>query len=137
MLCLLGANGAGKSTLFNIILDNIEQDSGEIIKTIKNKRISYCPQHDLGWDHLTIKEHFDLICAFDSRSRDTNKLIEKVKGLTMLEGHWNVLGKDLSGGYKRRLTLAMALLSDSDVILMDEPTTALDMEIRYNIMRGI
>ena len=55
----------------------------------------------------------------------------------MLEGHWLVQGKNLSGGYKRRLTLAMALLSDSDVILMDEPTTALDMEIRYNIMRGI
>ena len=137
MLCLLGANGAGKSTLFNIILDNIEPDEGSIDQPFNKKNITYCPQHDMGWDYLTIAEHFELILAIQPDQEALRGRLEKVRDLTMLAGHWDVLGKNLSGGYKRRLTLAMALLSNSDIILMDEPTTALDMEIRYNIMKGI
>jgi len=136
MLCLLGPNGAGKSTLFNIILGNIEPDEGDV-STLSSKRISFCPQHDMAWDHLTVGEHFELVVAIQGRDRLPPRLDEKVRDLTLLEGHWNVLAKNLSGGYKRRLTLALALLSNSDIILMDEPTTALDMEIRYNIMKGI
>lgn len=137
ILCLLGANGAGKSTLFNIILDNIEKDAGHILSPFGQKRVSFCPQHDLGWDHLTVEEHFDLILAIQGEENLPPNIASRVRDLTMLAGHWKTLAKDLSGGYKRRLTLAMALLNNSDLILMDEPTTALDMEVRYNIMRGI
>jgi ABC-2 type transport system ATP-binding protein len=137
MLCLLGPNGAGKSTLFNIILGNIEADEGYIGQPLSSKRISYCPQHDMGWDYLTIKEHFELISTIQEDQESLFGRDLKVKDLTMLGNHWTVYCKDLSGGYKRRLTLAMSLLCNTDIILMDEPTTALDIEIRYNIMKGI
>lgn len=137
ILCLLGPNGAGKSTLFNIILGNIEPDEGFILQPLNNKRISYCPQHDMGWEHLTVQEHFELILAVQEDQEALAGRNESVKNLAMLGNHWGVLCKNLSGGYKRRLTLAMALLCNSDIILMDEPTTALDMEIRYNMMKGI
>jgi ABC-2 type transport system ATP-binding protein len=137
ILCLLGANGAGKSTLFNIILENIDSDSGEIRKTSKKQKISFCPQHDMGWDHFTVKEHFEFIKAIQDEDKWIPNFDQKIKELTMLSGHWNVIGERLSGGYKRRLTLALALLNNSDLILMDEPTTALDMEIRHKIMKEI
>jgi ABC-2 type transport system ATP-binding protein len=137
MLCLLGANGAGKSTLFNVILENVEQDTGEVLRPFGARRVSFCPQHDLGWDYLTVAEHFDLVLAIQGPDRLPPRLAETVRDLTLLGGHWHTLAKDLSGGFKRRLTLALALLNDADLVLMDEPTTALDMEVRHHIMRGV
>lgn len=138
ILCLLGPNGAGKSTLFNIILDNITPDSGSISSDNAANRISFCPQHDLGWEFLTIEEHFAVIEAIQSGIQTLPEgFCDRIRDLTMLTSHWDTWGKNLSGGYKRRLTLALSLLTNSQILLMDEPTTALDMEIRYSMMSGI
>ena len=133
ILCLLGANGAGKSTLFNIILDNVQQEEGEVV--MSGKRVSFCPQHDVGWDYLTVGEHFYMMQSIDSSI--SVERIHRVRDITMLDSQWDTLCTNLSGGYKRRLTLALTLLSTNDIVLMDEPTTALDIEIRHNIMKGI
>ena len=138
ILCLLGPNGAGKSTLFNIILDNITPDAGSITSEEEGARISYCPQHDLGWEYLTVEEHFQVIEAIQEGIQTLPYgFADKIKDLTMLSSHWDTWCKNLSGGYKRRLTLALSLLTNSPIVLMDEPTTALDMEIRYSMMSGI
>ena len=63
--------------------------------------------------------------------------IEKVKDICLLRDHWNVQARKLSGGYKRRLSLALSLLCNTKVILMDEPTTALDIETRRRVMKAI
>lgn len=54
-----------------------------------------------------------------------------------MEDHWTVQANKLSGGYKRRLSLALTLLCNSDVLMLDEPTTALDIESRRTIMESI
>lgn len=139
MVCLLGANGAGKSTLFNIMLDNIEQDSGQILQG-GSKEISFCPQQDMGWDCLTIEEHFELIMLLQGDKINPirkQEIITKVKNITLLESHWKVIFKELSGGYKRRMTIALSLLTQSPLLVLDEPTTSLDIDIRYNLMKNL
>jgi len=141
ILCLLGANGAGKSTLFNIILENIEQDSGDIGKAWGEKPVSYCPQTDMFWDHATVEDHLDFVksvqIARGNIKFSDETFFNKVKEVCDLDSHWTKKSMDLSGGYKRRLTIAMALLANPEIILMDEPTTALDMEVRFSLMNGI
>lgn len=63
--------------------------------------------------------------------------LDEIKRLCQLDRAWNLQAKSLSKGYRRRLTLALSLLTDSDVILLDEPTTALDAESRLGIMKSI
>ena len=138
--CLLGANGAGKTTLFNIILDHVDYESGEVSRIWGNKQVSFCPQEDIGFSHITVEEHIEYVLSLQrikSNVKTTSQQhVDKVLDICDLKSHWDKREKELSGGYKRRLTIGMALLGSPDIILMDEPTTALDMEIRYNIMKG-
>lgn len=138
--CILGANGAGKSTLFNIILDNIEYESGEVRKHWGNRPVSFCPQEDVGWEIITIEEHIQFVRRIkeikDNSQTTSPEHLAKIIDICSLESHWTKRVKELSGGFKRRMTIAMALLANPDIILMDEPTTALDMEIRFEIMKG-
>lgn len=139
--CLLGANGAGKSTLFNIILENVEADDGDIWKSWGNSPISYCPQTDMGWDYVKVSEHMDFIQYIQkSLGKTTDEqanLYKKVVEVCEIEDHWQKFSTELSGGYKRRLTIAMALLVNPKVTLLDEPTTSLDMEVRNALMKGL
>ena len=141
ILCLLGANGAGKSTLFNIILQEEEPSSGHIIKLQKDKPIAFCPQQDMGWDFITIEEHIAFVRDVQkSQGKWTSineEYLAKIQDICQLQDHLKVNFKALSGGFKRRLTIAMSLLCNPEMVLMDEPTTALDMEIRHSIMMGI
>jgi len=68
---------------------------------------------------------------------DRKNYSSKIKDICLLEDHWNVQACKLSGGYKRRLSLALALLCNTEMILLDEPTTALDIESRRKIMKSI
>ena len=138
--CILGPNGAGKSTLFNIILENVEYESGEINKNWGEKSISFCPQEDIGWEYVTVAEHIDYVQRIqeikENHKTSNKEYVDKIVDICNLTSHWTKRVKELSGGFKRRLSIGMALLANPDIILMDEPTTALDMEIRYNIMKG-
>ena len=139
--CLLGANGAGKSTLFNIILENVEADDGDIWKSWGKNPISYCPQTDMGWDFITVQEHLEFIQyvqqSLGKTAGQQSDLYEKVVDVSEIKDHWTKFSKDLSGGYKRRLTIAMALLVNPRVTLLDEPTTSLDIEVRNALMKGL
>ena len=139
MVCVLGANGAGKSTLFNIVLDNVAQDKGEVLKTWGDKPISFCPQQDMGWDFLTIKEHLELIQSIQAASNKTpdKQMIAKIAQISDVISHIHKRFKELSGGYQRRVTIAMALLANSEIVLLDEPTTSLDMESRLKLMQQL
>ncbi|MCD6300765.1 MAG: ABC transporter ATP-binding protein [Staphylothermus sp.] len=144
---LLGPNGAGKTTLINIILGIIKPTSGKVLIKGKpptdpsvRKNIGYCPQEPSLFERLTGMENllfFAQIYGLDKNDakKRINSLLEKL-GLTEYK---NTLVAKYSGGMKKKLALAIALLPDPDILILDEPTTGMDPNSRravWEILEG-
>lgn len=125
-LVLMGPNGAGKSTIFKLIMGVIKPWEGRVI-TDKKLNISiaeqYIPHEE--W-HLPVLDYFQK--AFDEKVYDIEPRAKKILG----ELGWMIPLdkeiKDLSGGQKGRLLIAKSLISNPDIVLMDEPTNNLDKQ---------
>ena len=140
ILGMLGPNGVGKSTIFNLITGLIKPDYGSIFfdsinatnypiytRTIKFK-IGYVPQHGGYFKDLTLLENLKAIGEIlieDEKERISkiNVLISKFE----LDAVVNIKAKFLSGGRKKKLVIALALLGDPKVLLLDECFAALDV----------
>ncbi|MBZ9625831.1 ABC transporter ATP-binding protein [Clostridium sp. FP2] len=141
---LLGENGAGKTTLMRILVTLMNQTSGtvNIDGTIINSKnasktrcnIGYLPQ-ELGLHpNLTVRETLDYFGILSLMSlSDRKKQIAILLEETNLEEHANKKIRQLSGGMKRRVGLAQAMLNNPNLIVVDEPTTGLDPEERIRI----
>lgn len=138
---ILGANGCGKTTLLEIISGSRLPDSGEISimgkNPLKNKAvfseyIGYVPQENPLIGDLSVKDNIRL--WFKGGRAEFNALFEDgiVKRLGLAELKSRRADK-LSGGMKRRLAIAIALLGSPPVLLLDEPTTALDIKLKTDI----
>lgn len=138
---LLGANGAGKSTLLAILATTMRPSNGKIIvkgldlnkqkKQIRNI-IGYVPQDIALWEELTVKENLRLWSKFLNRTIPEERLIKACEDFT-LTNKWNEKVKNLSGGMKRKLNIAVATLHDPDILLMDEPTVGIDLQSKLEI----
>tara|TARA_B110000902_G_C14177447_1_gene539214 strand:+ start:135 stop:911 length:777 start_codon:yes stop_codon:yes gene_type:complete len=140
ILGLLGPNGVGKSTIFNLITGLIQPDFGSIkiqskivndypiyLRT-KKFRIGYVPQHGGFFHDLTLIENLNaigeiLIPDKKIRIERVNALIAKFE----LDPVTDVKASHLSGGQKKRLVIAIALLGEPKILLLDEPFAALDV----------
>ena len=140
MFGLLGANGAGKTTFMRILTSILPPSSGDIYidgkklekrDKIKNK-IGYLPQEFSFYPQLTVYEALDYLAIIGGindtnyRKKLNNELLKKVNLLK----HKDIKTKALSGGMKRRLGIAQALLNDPELLIVDEPTAGLDPEER-------
>jgi len=140
ILGLLGPNGVGKSTIFNLITGLIKPAYGSIFfnginatnypiyeRTIKFK-IGFCPQYGGFFSDLTLHENLKCVGEVlikDDRIRNEkiNKLISKFE----LDSVRDVKAKLLSGGQRKKCVIALALLGDPQILLLDEPYSALDL----------
>lgn len=133
---LLGVNGAGKSTTFKMLTGDTEITSGDAflngysVSRELNKAqrfIGYCPQFDALYDELTAKEHLRLYARFRGIPiKEENRVIEwTLQKLGLMSYADRVVGT-YSGGNKRKLSTAIALLGGPPVIYLDEPTTGMD-----------
>ncbi|MCB2308109.1 ABC transporter ATP-binding protein [Clostridium estertheticum] len=141
---LLGENGAGKTTLMRILVTLMNQTSGLVnmdgtIINSKNAskircKIGYLPQ-ELGLHpNLTVRETLDYFGILSLMSlSDRKQQIDKLLVETNLEEHANKKIRQLSGGMKRRVGLAQAMLNNPSLLVVDEPTTGLDPEERIRI----
>lgn len=145
LLSILGQNGAGKTTLINVITGHLRQSKGTVklfgldlnkdseeVKEI----LSLCPQFDIYWENLTVYEHLELFSSIRGMS-DINR---KVESLIKEVGLWDrkdYRSCELSGGMKRRLSIALSTLGNPKVIILDEPTTGLDPVTQKEIMELI
>ncbi|MCZ8531944.1 ABC transporter ATP-binding protein [Psychrobacillus psychrodurans] len=137
---LVGENGAGKSTLLEILATVQPQSNGSIIlddksysKEIKNirKLIGYVPQEISLWEEFTVAENF---MFFEKLSWKRRSLEEcKQLCLDMQLNKWDEPVESLSGGMKRKLNLAISLIHDPILILLDEPTVGIDMKSKEEI----
>lgn len=138
LIAIVGRNGSGKSTLLKIMAGIIKPDSGEISyydkDVLKNPKIirrlcGYLPQTDPLMEDLTVRDNLRLWGA--NKKNLTRDLLEEF----MLEDILKLPVKKLSGGMKRRVSFVAATIHKPAILLLDEPTLALDMENRY-IIRG-
>ncbi len=133
---LLGPNGAGKSTTMNMITGFIEQTSGEIIvdgydmlkKPQKAKReIGYMPEGVPLYTDLSVKEFVTYMAEIKKVNRAVRKeKVEKIIEQTGLKDVQKKLVKNLSRGYKQRVSMAGALVGEPKILILDEPTVGLD-----------
>tara|TARA_B100001059_G_C17794771_1_gene562363 strand:+ start:581 stop:1357 length:777 start_codon:yes stop_codon:yes gene_type:complete len=147
---LLGPNGVGKSTIFNLITGLIKPNYGSIkieTKTVndypiylrsKKFKIGYVPQYGGYFHDLTLQENLKAISEItvankNQRDERINFLIAKFE----LDAVRNVKAKHLSGGMKKRLVIALALLGEPKILLLDEPFAALDVMTIKKLQRII
>lgn len=133
---LLGPNGAGKSTTMNMITGFIEQTQGDIIvdgydmlkKPKKAKKeIGYMPEGVPLYTDLTVKEFVNYMAEIKQVDKKTRKeKIEKIIEQTGLKDVQKKLVKNLSRGYKQRVSMAGALVGNPKILILDEPTVGLD-----------
>jgi len=137
---LLGPNGAGKTTTIRMLLGLLKPTSGEAfihgeqITTGRQKiktRLGVCPQETVLWPELTVLEHLHFVGKmYDVSARTARGNAENLIKDLGLEEKRNVQARKLSGGLKRRLNLALALVHNPDVVLLDEPSAGLDPQSR-------
>ena len=144
---LLGPNGAGKTTLISTLVGLTSQESGEIIVEHKNLKeelayiqsiSSLIPQNLAFYPLLTTKENLEFFGGMLGLHGDILKSrIEYVVEITKLNEVYNQQAKNYSGGLKRRLNIAIGLLSDPKIIYFDEPTVGIDPQSRNFILESI
>ena len=133
---LLGANGAGKTSLMRMIAGIVKPTSGEIlydglpIQMLKEKYreiFGYLPQEFGFYPEFTVKSYLEYVASLKglSRAESRKKIGELLERLTLADVKNKKINK-LSGGMKRRVGIAQALLNDPKVLILDEPTSGLD-----------
>jgi len=144
---LLGPNGAGKTTTINMISGILKPDSGEVLlrgqalQTGDAKtriRIGICPQENVLWTKLTPAEQLvflgNMYGMRPSLIHDRCQML--LKTLDLSEGANKIAGT-LSGGMQRRLNIALALIHDPEIVILDEPEAGLDPQSRINLREYI
>lgn len=147
LMALLGHNGAGKSTLFNMLTGQILVSSGTASmfgldvrsdQSQLRKLLGVCPQHDILWPTLTVKEHLNIYAALKGIGpKDRPAEIEKRLTGVGLEQSSNKYAKTLSGGMQRRLSISLALIADPRIVLLDEPSTGTDILAKKEVWRMV
>jgi ABC-type multidrug transport system ATPase subunit len=126
LIGLVGENGSGKSTLMKIIVGMLERDGGSVER---RGELGYCPQLPLLWEKLTINEHFDLFArAYRLDGQQLNDARERLLADLQFERYVAFRVEELSGGTRQKLNLALALMHDPDLLLLDEPYAGFDWE---------
>ena len=142
---LLGPNGAGKTTTVEVLEGYRKRDAGEVSvlgfdperrELSFRSRIGVVLQSSELWPTLTVAETVRMFAGYYPKPRPVTEVVE----LVGLEEKADARVKTLSGGQKRRLDLALALVGDPDLVFMDEPTTGFDPQARraaWEMIRGL
>lgn len=150
LLALIGPSGCGKTTMMKIINRLIEPTDGNI--TIHNKNIKEYKIHELRWNigyvlqeialfpHMTIEENISIVPEMKKwKKKDLSKRIDELMEMVGLDSkkHRKRKPSELSGGQQQRVGVIRALAADPDIILMDEPFSALDPISREQLQKDI
>ena len=144
---LLGPNGSGKTTSINVLLSVLNHDKGEVEifgeKMTPNRydlkaQIGVVPQNIAVFNELTVYENIDYFCGLYIKDKNKRKkLVEEAIEFVSLHEFRNFLPKKLSGGLLRRLNIACGIAHKPKLIILDEPTVAVDPQSRNKILENI
>ena len=144
---LLGPNGAGKTTSINMIVGLLKPDGGRV--TIHGERlekdassvysrVGVCPQESVLWNKLTCLEQLQFIGEmYGMKGRDARRRGKELLDILELSDKENKRASTLSGGMRRRLNLAMSLVHDPEILVLDEPEAGLDPQGRVLVREYI
>ncbi|KAH8266653.1 hypothetical protein KR018_006787 [Drosophila ironensis] len=137
---LLGHNGAGKTTMMNMIMGLVPKDSGKIIvcseRDVASYRhlIGFCPQHSVFMSYMTCHQHLEFFAQLRGSSRHDARIWAEEKLTKLgLKSKANEFGRNLSGGMKRRLSLGIAIAGNTKIVILDEPSSGLDINSRREL----
>ena len=143
----LGPNGAGKTTSINMMVGLLRPTSGQVyidgkeVQQIEKGTIGICPQELVLWDYLTCRESLMLMGELYEVPGDKLKIkVDKLLDGLFLTEKANTVVSQLSGGMKRRLNLALALVHEPEIVVLDEPSEGLDPQSRrvlWNYIRSL
>ncbi|XP_018476057.2 ABC transporter A family member 1 [Raphanus sativus] len=150
ILSLLGHNGAGKSTTISMLVGLLPPTSGDALilgnSIVTNmdeirKELGVCPQHDILFPELTVREHLEMFAVLKGVKEDSVKsTVADMAEEVGLSDKISTLVRALSGGMKRKLSLGIALIGNSKVIILDEPTSGMDpysMRLTWQLIKKI
>ena len=140
ILGMLGPNGVGKSTIFNLITGLKNPNFGEVViqginvtnlpinERFTKFKLGLVPQYGGSMQDLTLYENLVLVSEIHIKEKDLRKFrIDKLISQFEFESLLNIKAKHLSGGEKKKLVIAMALVNEPKILLLDEPFAALDI----------
>ena len=147
LFSLLGVNGAGKTTAIKILSGLTRPTAGDalvggysIVKEPERVKalIGVSPQETAVAPNLSVAENLELICGIHGFSREkTKEKIRELDGQFALDGVLQRKAGKLSGGWQRRVSIAMALISEPQILFLDEPTLGLDVLARHDLWNAI
>ncbi|MDO4791739.1 MAG: ABC transporter ATP-binding protein [Buchananella hordeovulneris] len=147
VLGLLGPNGSGKTTTINCLLQLLSYHKGEIkvfgepmtaTSYHLKRRIGVVPQEIAVFDELSVWENIDAFCSLYVPSHSQRRaLVERAIEFVGLEKFVKYRPKKLSGGLRRRLNIACGIAHKPELVILDEPTVAVDPQSRNSILAGI
>jgi ABC-2 type transport system ATP-binding protein len=123
LVAVIGPNGAGKTTLLSILAGILPADEGSISRA--PQEIGWVPQQPALYGKLTVEENLALFARLE-RVPDSHATVERMLELTGLGDRARDQVAELSGGNRQRVNVAIGVLAEPDVLLLDEPTAALD-----------
>ncbi len=144
---LLGPNGAGKTTAISLICGLLKSDAGGIrIDGLSpaehyreyRKLFGLCPQDLIIWESLTCREQLEFMARlYDIDPKASRRRSRELLAVLGLENKTNRLARALSGGLKRRLNIALALVHEPEILILDEPQAGLDPQSRILVREYI
>lgn len=150
LVAILGGSGAGKTTLMNAINGfepategNVFFNGNDLYKnySVYKSQIGYVPQQDIVYDNLTMFDMLFYVAKLrlpnDITKEEITQRVEEVLRAMALENHRDTLIKKLSGGQRKRASIAVELISDPSLFFLDEPTSGLDPEAETNLMKQL
>lgn len=150
LVAILGGSGAGKTTLMNAINGFEPATEGKVFFNgndlyknypVYKSQIGYVPQQDIVYDNLTMFDMLVYVAKLrlpsDITKDEITQRVEEVLRAMALENHRDTLIKKLSGGQRKRASIAVELISDPLLFFLDEPTSGLDPEAETNLMKQL
>jgi ABC-2 type transport system ATP-binding protein len=133
-LAVIGPNGAGKTTLLQILAGALVPTSGAV--SLKPEEVGWVPQHPALYSKLTVAENLRLFARLE-RAPDVERAVARMLDQTALHERADDEVAKLSGGNRQRVNIAIGLLGEPDVLLLDEPSAALDPRQRERLWEFI
>lgn len=137
LLAVLGGNGAGKSTLLKVLLGLLAPSAGTISvygispqanPVAARSRLAYVPENVAVYPHLSGAENLRYLLGLADRRPDQQALAAALREVDLPEATWNARAAGYSKGMRQKLLIALALLRDAPLLLLDEPASGLDPE---------
>ena len=144
---LLGVNGAGKTTTIRMLTTLSAPTSGEAVilghncvteRAAVKQLVGISPQDTAVAENLTVEENLSFMeTVYGIESARREALTKEIRSLFSLDEVWKSRAKTLSGGWKRKLSIAMALIGEPKVLFLDEPTLGLDVLARRELWKAV